>query len=54
VLPSPACARALQTVVDTLEKHGHEVVTMYDPPHLALDSLTYSDATVTPRAHMKG
>lgn len=29
VLPSPACERALRTVVDTLEKHGHIVATMY-------------------------
>jgi len=31
VAPSPACHRALQTVVKTLEAHGHQVVTV-DPP----------------------
>ncbi|KAF8226391.1 amidase signature enzyme [Tricholoma matsutake] len=31
VLPSPPCARALQAVVDILEKHGHEVVTINPP-----------------------
>ncbi|KAF8799574.1 amidase signature enzyme [Phlegmacium glaucopus] len=31
VLPSPACRRALQTVVDTLRKHGHTVVEIHPP-----------------------
>lgn len=29
VAPSPACRRALQEVVSTLEAHGHEVVQMF-------------------------
>ncbi|TFY56752.1 hypothetical protein EVJ58_g7443 [Rhodofomes roseus] len=31
VAPSPACRRALQTVVETLEAHGHRVVTVNPP-----------------------
>ncbi|KAI0945310.1 hypothetical protein AcW1_001558 [Taiwanofungus camphoratus] len=37
VAPSPACSRALQEVVSTLERHGHEVVTIEPPsPYEAL------------------
>lgn len=31
VTPSPACARALRTVVNTLQSHGYEVVTVNPP-----------------------
>ncbi|TFK47520.1 amidase signature enzyme [Heliocybe sulcata] len=31
VTPSPACARALRTIVDTLQKHGYEVIPVNPP-----------------------
>ncbi|KAF8873763.1 amidase signature domain-containing protein [Infundibulicybe gibba] len=57
VRPSPACARALQMVIDTLSKHGHNVVT-FDPPSpyegIRLASqLIFTDAGETATAPMR-
>lgn len=36
VAPSPACRRALKTVVNTLQNHGHNVVSMFVEGHIAV------------------
>ena len=40
VASSPACRRALQTVVSLLEQDGHEVTAMFVSGHLSCTHLT--------------
>ena len=52
VAPSPACRRALQTVVSLLEQDGHEIVTMFVSGQCSLLHLFhYSLRTVIVPAH---
>lgn len=50
---SPACARALDVVVDTLRRHGHEVIEMYVVNYDFLDGLVNDHSTARLRVHMK-
>lgn len=54
VAPSPACRRALETVVNTLQNHGHDVVSMFVDGYIAVRQLTNLIQTSTPPSPYEG